>query len=172
MLHPFYKMFLEATATLTFSSYSALAPCSPVYLHLIEMMWWLTDPANFSYASSFLTCLWLTEEKTLFSNSPVLLRTNFTKTFLLRRRTTNVMLSQLLTAERIITAIGCWCYTPVAMFLFAYVGSAKNCGSRISSFFIFVFGTFPSSRFFFCALYRYGVENARTTIRFYSSTDL
>lgn len=93
---PFYKMFLEATAILTFSSYSTLAPCSPVYWHLIEMMWWLTDPANFSYASSFLTCLWLTEEKTLFSNSPVLLRTNFTKTYLLRRRTTNVMLSQLL----------------------------------------------------------------------------
>lgn len=92
----FYKMFLKAPAILTFSLHSALAPCSPVYLHLIEMMWWLTVPANFSYASSFLTCLWLTEEKTLFSNSPVLLWTNFTKTFLLRRRTTNVTLSELL----------------------------------------------------------------------------
>lgn len=56
------------------------------------------------------------------------------------------------------------------MFLFAYVGSAKNSGSRIFSFLIVVFGTFPSSSFAFCALYRYGVENVRTTFHFYSST--
>lgn len=44
------------------------------------------------------------------------------------------------------------------MFLFAYVGSAKNYGSRSSSFFIYVFGTFPSSSFALCAPYRYGAE--------------